>query len=70
MGEGVQTMFLQYFTSLLRNPMLEHFLSIHREYVLNLLLSRVSHFEDVDEPIEFTRSMFNTDMLGLESGRT
>lgn len=62
MDENVQCMFLQYFTSLLRNPMLEHFLSVHREYVINLLMARASHFEDIDEPIEFTRSMFNTDM--------
>ncbi|KAI5191965.1 hypothetical protein NECID01_1733 [Nematocida sp. AWRm77] len=61
MYEDVQCVFLQYFTSLLRNPMLEHFLAVHKDYVVNLLVSRVSYFEDMDEAIEFARSFFHTD---------
>ncbi|OAG32002.1 hypothetical protein NEDG_00477 [Nematocida displodere] len=62
LSERVQTLFLKYFTGLLENGAFAHFRVSNAQDVIEALLPRVSHFEDVDEPLEFTRVVFSPDM--------
>ncbi|KAI5181686.1 hypothetical protein NEOKW01_1854 [Nematocida sp. AWRm80] len=60
--ESVQVAYLVYFTGLIRNPNLHRFTYENIFQILSLLLSKVENVADIDEPLEFTRTIFTSDM--------